>query len=274
MKVNSTYKEVQNFLKTRATRLGITKKYCGDIDENYIKNLQALALPNTYFWVTDLNNLNIKSVSGVRKCLGYFESDFDLEDAIKIIYEPFRSFVVEYNKAFFEISSHPEFRKISILKNIVFSFLFVVRDFHNRLLLVNQNTRCLEVDENLNMVSTLNTFQIVGKYQNEPLILNPRLYHSKSIQHQHQFDKIEEKLIRIAHSKLPIYSVFSERELEILQNYSTNKSTRELAQELNITPQTIMVHNKRIIHKSKSIFPNKFNSTKDLALYLQKLRLL
>ena len=135
---------------------------------------------------------------------------------------------------------------------------------------VKQSARVSLVDEELNMISHINEYRFIEKYDgqvfNKPLVTY--IYDRNEVH-----ELLQGKLVEAVPTKEVLERIFdfTSREIEIMRLLEDGCTSLQVADRLGISQTTVSKHNSNIVNKAKQFFPQGFLKAKNVAAYFAQL---
>lgn len=135
---------------------------------------------------------------------------------------------------------------------------------------VKQSSRVSLVDEELNMISHINEYRFIEKYNgqvfNKPLVTY--IYDRNELH-----EMLQERLVNAVPTREVLEHIFdfTDREIEIMRLLEAGHTSTEVAKNLGISQTTVSKHNSNIVSKAKQFFPQGFLKAKNVAVYFKQL---
>lgn len=234
----------------------------------WIKPIELSPLMFNYFhWVVNYKEQRVIHSSGVRKMLGYDDSTLTLDKVQNLVHPNFRTLIRMLTVKVSELFKSMNYRAF---KEVHFSIQFPIQHINGTFLLVQQSCTILSTDKDYNPVIVYYRFENLGKYNDFPIIFKPRVYFNVGIYSADLEKMAEALLLRDVNKILLDHVSLTGKQTEILDLLSQGKSIVDIAKEMNITIETLKVHNKAILSKArKNIYPL-FNNAREVASFLRE----
>ena len=135
---------------------------------------------------------------------------------------------------------------------------------------VKQSSHAGLVDENLNLISHINEYRFIEKFEGQkfkkPLVTY--VYKRNDID-----EHLQNRLIEAVPTNEVLNNIFgyTPREIEIMQLQVQNLKSADIAKLLKVQPQTVDKHNSHIVKKANKVFPQGFQKAKEVAHYFSQL---
>ena len=248
-----------------------------DFDEVYNKTIKAIAespyMFNYYHWITHFKEMRIRHISGLKKMLGYEESDFTLQKSFDIIHPNFRPFVLEYAKNAYEMLSDKKYRPLS--SKAQYSIQFPVQNIEGEYILVQMNISIILTDKTGNPLMNYNRFEVLGKYFGSPILIKPRVFFNTGIDLSEKAKEAEAELTVKVKDFLMKHLEFTDTEKKVLKYLSEGQKLPDIAKALDDkSVKTVKVHNKHILNKARNHLSLLFKDARDVAQYLNSMNIL
>jgi hypothetical protein len=145
-----------------------------------------------------------------------------------------------------------------------------LKHYDGTYIMFKKSTSIFQYDEHNRLLSQLNEFTKIDVYEGEAL--KPRISESEGFQKKDFERLVFEMTMRSFMEK----KFFSAKELTVLKLYAGdgNITRGQLADLLHVATTTIDTYNKRILIKARETFTHSFASSREVALYLKKERIL
>lgn len=134
---------------------------------------------------------------------------------------------------------------------------------------VSQQASVWQLDKNGRVYSHINEYTIHEEFDEKSKRKVIGIIWDEEFQHQIWTNEVR-KRFTLLNNKIP---TFTPKELEILALFlkDKNQTNKGIAQELSILVVTVEKHNKNILNKARTAFPDdKFGKAKEVALFLYK----
>lgn len=202
---------------------------------------QLLVLPNQFFYITDMEELNnIYVHPNIEHVLGYTPEDFyELKVIYNILHPDDEAFVLEYTYKTIEYTRKPDVCQKEKSK-WVFSLTFRLLHKKGYYIWVERHVSCYRCDKLNNMVYAISFYSDVTHLKKNNLI-----DYNYLVDEEIPFN-INELL------KKHRFPAFSKREIEIIHLIAAGLTAREIANQLFISLDTAMTHRKNILHKASA----------------------
>ena len=254
-----------------------------DFEEVYNRTIKAIAespyMFNYYHWVTNFKDMRIIHISGLKKMLGHDEDTFTLQKSFGIIHPNFRPFVLEYAKNAYEMLCDKKYRLLSSKAH--YSIQFPVLRADGEYILVQMNVSIIMVDKAGNPLANYNRFEVLGKYFDGPILIQPRVFFRTNIDLSDKAQEAEAELSERVRDFLLKQLGFTDAEKKVLLCLSEGKPLTEIAKALtkpealtDISVETVKIHTKHILTKAKNHLSPLFKSARDVAEYLKSMNII
>jgi uncharacterized membrane protein len=259
---------------TKSKKQPVSIKLISDeIQQQVINRLKQSTEFESFFLVKELESASVREVFGIQKWLGYSESEFSL-DTLRYITHPAHYLTITIHESIiFEMGLTGRFNK-AFIPDLYFVTYLNMRHRSGHHLLLKKIWYPFQYDGNGRLLEELNYFTVIDIYSNKPfelLGLSPRVYHYNG-----QPAKLEREIKDKAKELFVKGKYFSKKEMEILLVYADNKQVtiKVLSQKLGVAESSIATFHKRILSKAQALFHVKFDSVKNVTLFLLKQGLL
>ena len=267
MQQTLTHKSYYEILKSQAGRLLPEAEYTGIVtaaqQAKEIKLLKNTLHYEKFFFVINHHSFITEEVHGIKRWLGYAEKEFTIKKYFSIIHPA--HLIAQMTSAY------------ELLESFIsgeWPIGFMSHSFINTIALQHANGEYLlfkriawpfQHDAENRLLSILNEFTLVGRYNNEPYTVRLADTDGNAI------DWNDEMLKRTKHS-FQKQMAFSLQEQRLLGKYAYNPglTTAEIAAMFNIKDSTVITYKKRILSKAEKLFHQRFKTAKHVAEYLRE----
>jgi DNA-binding CsgD family transcriptional regulator len=223
---------------------------------------------NSFHWVVNLRDQKIVYSSGVKKILGADEFNLTLEKTQNLTHPNFRTVIKALSAKVFDLFKSMDFRSFS--KEAHFCTQFPIQHMNGTFVLVQQSCTVLSVDSEYNCVEVYYRFENLGKYLGFPIFMKPRLSFNAG-GYSKEIEKIAEaQIAKEVNNVLMTHLNLTRKQTQVIGLLSRDKSIGDITQELNITVETIKVHNKNILSKAKDKISPMFTNAREVSIFLKE----
>ena len=220
-----------------------------------------------FFFVVDLQKMEIRNISGVARWLGYHESDFNFYKYLKIVHPA-------------HVTTHT-IASMSMLEGLMkgqlaiefmkhrYVTLIALQHKNGHYLLCKRLACVFQVDPQKRLLEYINEFTVISRHNEEPFAVMPAS------------DEGENKewlteLMKHAKNFFQGKNFFSVQELRILRKYAYDKniSLEQIANSINVEKSSVMTYNKRILEKAADLCSKRFSNAREVGLALKEAGLL
>lgn len=240
-----------------------------NIFDTWIRPIEISPLMFNYFhWVINYKEECIIHCSNVRKMLGYDDVTLTLEKSQNLVHPNFRNLIKMLTVKVFELFKSEKYRIFS--KETHFCIQFPIQHINGSYLLIQQSCTILSIDTDYNPVVVYYRFENLGRYLGFPLVIKPRVCFNAGI-YSAELEKVAEaQLSKDINNILLKHVSLTNKQTEVLTLLSQEKSINDIMGELNITVETIKVHNKNILFKAKKNISPMFTNAREVSVFLKE----
>jgi len=239
------------------------------LDDSSFEAFETFNLPLLYTWITNIPQMEIRLIQGVKKCLGYDEETFTLYTALNMIHPAFRFLVVEYAREMYVRLQDDMFKQNAA--QTTYQIQFPVRNVHGEYYLVSQISRIYSFENKGLAIENINLFVITKLYENEPVVIRPYL----RLNMGGYLDKEANVLTKAVTTRLnDRFRFLTPKEKEVAGYHLQELTNDEIAQSTETGFANIAKHNRNILAKASQYFPFSFKDASEVARYYQALGLI
>ena len=262
-----THKSYYEILKSQTERLLPEAAYKGVVPATLqLKELELLK--NTlhyekFFFVINHQSFTTEEIHGVKRWLGYSDTEFTIKKYFSIIHPA--HLVAQMTSIYELLESFISGEWPIQFMSHCFINIIALQHANREYLLFKRVAWPFQHDHENRLLSILNEFTLIGKYNNEPYSVRLSDTNGKTI------DWNDEMLKRTKHS-FQKQMAFSLQEQRLLGKYAYNPSltTAEIATIFNVKDSTVITYKKRILSKAEKLFHQRFKTAKHVAEYLRE----
>lgn len=236
-----------------------------DEQQREINLLRETLGSERFFFVVDLLKFKVTAIHGVQRWLGYSEKEFSLKQYMNDVFHPGHQLSkLLITSQIFEAYCKGKYPLGFMVQR--FGSVVPLRHYNGHYLLTKKTSSVFQYDINNRMTAYLNEFTIVGNYQGEAL--SPRLHTSNGNREVEKEEFILQKVI----DSFQNMKVFTDREIQIARKVAYNRgiTQAQIAQDLNISVNTVDTYYKRFLSKARNLFDEDFPTAVSAATYLSK----
>lgn len=267
-----TIKEEQPLIPVKNSTVNIQENTSLTFDKIYdtwVKPLEISPLIfNCFHWIVNCKEQHLLHCFGVRKMLGYDEFTLTLDKIQNLIHPNFRTVIMKLSIKIFDLFKNENYRIYN--KEAHFCIQFPIQHINGTYLLVQQNCTILSTDGDYNPVFVYYRFENLGKYIGFPIHIKPRICFNVGIYSVDLEKMAETQLSKEVNTILLDHLSLTHKQTEVLILLSKEKSINDIAQELNISIETIKVHNKTILSKAKKTLSPIFTNAREVSVFLKE----
>jgi DNA-binding CsgD family transcriptional regulator len=167
----------------------------------------------------------------------------------------------------FDLLKSEDFRVFS--KEAHFCTQFPIQQINGKFILVQQSCTVLSVDSQYDCIEVYYRFENLGKYLGFPIFMKPRLSFNAGVYSKNIEEKAEAEIAKELNNVLMTHLNLTHKQKEVIALLSRDKSIWDITQELNITVETIKVHNKNILSKAKDKISPMFTNAREVSFFLK-----
>jgi len=263
------YEELQRFIAGLYPDIDSPLEPAIPLDNSSFEAFRTFNLPTLYTWVTNIQQMEIRKIEGIKKCLGYDGETFTLYTALNMIHPAFQSFVVEYAREMYIHLRGDTFKQLA--RQTIYQIQFPVRNVHGEYYLVSQFSRIYSFDNEGFAIENINLFVITKLYENEPVVVRPYL----RLNMGGYLDKETNVLIKAVTTRLnKEFRFLTPKEKEVAGYHVQGLINEEIAEATRTSVANIARHNRNILAKASRFFPSLFKDASEVARYYQALGLI
>ena len=261
-------KEMYSLYKAQSNRLLPELSYKKAIsNEQQKKEIDLLAETIHYerfFFVLNLQHMEIEQVHGISKWLGYPDKTFTVQKLVQIIHP--QHLAAHHISATFLIEGlmkgewPVEFMKYRFIGTLA------LRHANGKYLLCKRLNSVFQYDlPQRRLLEYISEFSIVGEYKEEP-------YAVRLINDEGEKAEWMEAVMKKLREAFENRHLFGFQELRILRKYAYKPHilTAELANNFKVKDSTITTYNKRILDKAEQLFKIRFATAAKVAAFLRE----
>ncbi len=221
-----------------------------------------------FYFVVDMTRFEISRSEGIQRWLGYYEKEFTLKKYWSLVHAGMQKPVHNVFVQMANILCPGRFELEFMVQR--YSSLTAIRHHAGHYLLLKRTASVFQYDAENRLTEYLNEFTIIGEYNGESL--SPSFFTDKGEQEAERGEIIMKRALE---SFLGM-KIFSVNELHVARMlaYQPGISQAQIANILELKPNTVDTYYKRFLKKSRDYFHHDFSSVLDAALYLRKTGLL
>jgi hypothetical protein len=223
---------------------------------------------NLFHWVVNHEEQDIVHCFGVKKMLGYDDQTLTYEKSQNLIHPNFRGLILKLSAIVFDFFKSSSYQVLN--KQAHFCIQFPIQHINGSFLLIQQNCTVLSTDKDHNPVIVYYRFENLGKFIGFPIIVKPRVCFNIGIYSIDLEQVVETQLSKGINSLVLKHIGLTTKQTEILSLLSQEKSIDQITKELNITIETIKVHNKNILSKAKKNISQMFTNAREVSYFLKE----
>ncbi len=256
--------------------------------EDFKRSARACRFPGSYMTVTHLGAHGATAagtkevIYGVRECLGYEESLFDMRKALSVVKEPYRNFMVEYARATYGLLSDEVTRR-NINQDVAYRIQVVVNhDRHRHPVLVNRRSILL-CDGQSNplpfQINLCTTSLLANDDELKAVIPSPEILYGMSGFFEKLLEKVRQeaspRILAKIREQLRGKSLLTPNQAEVAFHLRKGANSGEISRSLGKSIKTVSKYNGEILERMNLAFPLlRFSKASHAAEYLERTGLL
>jgi hypothetical protein len=223
------------------------KEILGEEQLRELTHLRETISYERFFFVVNLQKMEIEHINGVGKWLGYNEGEFNFFRYLKIVHPAHVAMHTLSSKAMLEGLMEGKWN-IEFMKHRYVTKI-ALQHKNGHYLHCKRLACVFQYDKNNRLLEYINEFTIIGRYNDESFSV------SAASDEGENKDWLAE-LMTLAKKIFGEKNFFSFQELRVLRKYAYNEdiSVEQIAKSFRIEKSTVITYNKRILEKAESLY--------------------
>jgi hypothetical protein len=260
-------RQLLDHYKDQSARLLPEKEYEkmieAEVQEAELFHLRETVQFERFFFVVNLKKMELEHVTGVKRWLGYEDSDFTFLKYLSLIHPehvaPHNITSTTLIEGLMRGDWNIEFMKHRYITEMA------LQHKNGHYLLCKRLACIFQYDENCKLLEYINEFTILREYKSDPFTVRATDDAGEKL------DWLEEFLSR-AQKVFQEKNLFGFQELRILRKYAyhENITTAAIANAFKIQESTVITYHKRILEKADQLYGRRFSNARQVALALRE----
>jgi len=262
-----TAKSYFQIFKTQAERLLSDEQFnlviSREEQQREIEKLKQTLHYEKFFFVLTHVGYKIEHVCGLQRWLGYKDSDFDIQRYFGIIHPSHMvaqmTVAYEMLEGFISGKWPLHFMGERLVNTIA------LQHANGEYYLFKRLAWPFQFDSNNRLISYLNEFTLIGKYNNESYTARFMDINGNAVDWQ-------DELLKSTKKSFNGQKHFSTQEMRILHKFAGDPKLlpADIARMFKIKESTVLTYKKRILNKAEKLFHKRFKTTKQVAEHLRE----